>query len=82
MRPPPVHCALTVDVPEKRLSVAMTLAPAVPEDPMVADHEIIVCVTSWDCHAPARVQRVWGLTGSLTSASTVALEPCMTARAS
>jgi hypothetical protein len=48
----------------------------------VADHEIEVCVTSCGVPAPVIVQIGRGLRASLTSASTVPGEPCITRRAS
>jgi hypothetical protein len=48
----------------------------------VADHEIIVCVTSWGVAGPLMVQMARGLRASVTSAMTGVAEPCMTSRAS
>ena len=71
MNPPPDHVAATVDVPLKRSSTAITLVPELPGLPCVANHEIIVCVTSWgEKDPPLMPQIVRGDLGLVTSAST------------
>jgi hypothetical protein len=50
--------------------------------PCVADHEIIVWVTSCGVAGPLIVQIAVGLRASVTSARTGVEEPCMTSRAS
>jgi hypothetical protein len=82
MKAPPVQVAATVEVPVKRSSTPITLSPGVPGPPWVADHEMVVCVTSCGIPAPVIVQIARGLRASLTSARTVPVEPCMTSRAS
>lgn len=71
MKPPPDQLAATVLVPVKRSSTAMTLVPAVPGLPCVADHEIIVWVTSWGEKLPPLIpHRVRGALALVTSART------------
>jgi len=62
--------------------VAITLGPGVPGAPWVADHEIICWLTSWGVHEPAIVQIVRGWSGSVTSARTGWVDPCIVTSAS
>src|ERR1700682_2379448 len=82
MKAPPVQLAATVEGPVNRSSTPMRLSPGVPGAPWVADHEIVVCVTSCGIPGPVIVQIGRGFLASLTSARTVAGEPCMITRAS
>src|SRR5258706_16479436 len=82
MNPPPDHLAATVELPVNRSRAATTLSPAAPGLPSVADHEIVVWVTSSAVHEPVIVQIGRGLRTSVMSARTVAGEPCMTSKAS
>src|SRR6202171_1888085 len=82
MNPPPDHVATTEDVPVNRSRTATRLLPGVPSMPCVADHEIIVWVTSCGVAVPVIVQIARGLRASVTSARTGVVEPCMTRRAS
>src|SRR5256886_5386173 len=82
MKPPPDQVAATVEVPEKRSSTAITLVPDVPGLPCVADHEIIVCVTSCGWKDPPLIpQSVRGALAFDTSARTGLAAPwsCSTA---
>jgi hypothetical protein len=66
----------------KRSRNPITLSPAVLGVPSVADHEIVVWVTSCGVHGPVIVQMGFGFRASVTSASTVAGDPCITSNAS
>src|SRR5947209_18924159 len=82
MKPPPDQVAATVEVPEKSASTAITLVPDVPGLPCVADHEIIVCVTSCGWKDPPLIpQSVRGALALDTSARTGLAAPwsCSTA---
>jgi hypothetical protein len=60
----------------------MTLGPAVPGACWLADQEISLAVTSCGCHNPASVQIARGCAGSVTSATILVVERCMTSTAS
>src|SRR5438105_5777514 len=78
---PPCQLAITAVAPEKRSSVARTLAPPWPGF-WVADHETMRWVTSCGLQLPFMVHRVCGCVASVTSARTLELEPCMATTAS
>src|ERR1700682_4229971 len=82
MKAPPVQLAATVEGPVNRSSTPMTLSPGVPGLPWVADHEIVVCVTSCGIPAPVIVQIGRGLRAALTSRKALAGGPWLTHRAS
>lgn len=82
MNPPPVQLAASALVPVNMSSVAITLGPGVPGAPCVADHEIICWLTSCGAQEPVIVQMVRGCSGSVTSASTAWVDPCMVTNAS
>src|SRR5258708_9895031 len=82
MNAPPDHVAATVVLPVNRSRNPITLSPAADGPPSVADHEIVVLVTSSSCcvHGPVIVQIGLGFRASVTSARTVAGEPCITSK--
>ena len=71
MKAPPDQDVATVDVPVTRSRTAIKLVPGAPGEPCVADHEIIVWVTSCvaRCQLPEIEQMVFGFLGSVTSAT-------------
>src|SRR5258708_38339460 len=74
MNAPPDHVAATVVLPVNRSRNPITLSPAADGPPSVADHEIVVWVTSSRCcvHGPVIVQIGLGFRAAATSARTVA----------
>src|SRR5580704_3582945 len=82
MNAPPDQVAATVVFPVNRSRNPITLSPAVLGVPSVADHEMVVWVTSCGVHAPVIVQIGFGFRASVTSARTVPGAPCITSSAS
>src|SRR5712664_4474232 len=83
MKPPPDQVAATVEVPVKRSSTATTLVPALLGLPWVADHEIIVWVTSCGWNDPPLIpQSVRGTLALETSARTGLAAPWSSSTAS
>src|SRR6202521_1623958 len=82
MNAPPDQLAATVVFPVNRSRNPITLSPAVLGVPSLADHEIVVWVTSCGVHGPVIVQIGRGFRASVTSARTLVGEPCITSNAS
>src|SRR5262249_30283279 len=72
MNAPPDHEVATADVPVTRSSTPIRLVPGPDGEPCVADHEIMVWVTSCvaSCQLPEIEQSVRGFLASVTSATT------------